>query len=457
MTKIGAQLLAAGVALASGLSVEIVGNDMLALAIGLAWFVGMTNAFNLLDNMDALAAALAIVAALSFAVDAAVVSTGAAPVALALALAATCAAFLPFNLPWRRDRPLAFMGDSGSQTIGFALAALGLASSWSVAGATLATVLVPLFVLGVPIIDTGLVAISRLLEGRPIHRGGRDHTSHRLVYRGLSEGRAVLLLVAVAAALAATSLAYRALDNTALTLVGLFVTFAALVQFVSYLSAVDTGAADAAAARRTPFDLRRLVEVLVDFALVSAAFIAAYMLVVGGEGTEFEEYVFSLALPAVVASRFVAFLVFGIYKRVWRYAGARDAAAIGVAVAVSELGALAPALALDELAPFPCASSSSTPCSARSSSASHASASAPSTRRSPRCATGAAAGACSSSAPAAAAAASSASCASRPRTTSSASSTTTPRCAAAACRARACEPAWTGSPPCCTAPGRTSC
>jgi UDP-GlcNAc:undecaprenyl-phosphate GlcNAc-1-phosphate transferase len=354
LTKIATQLAAAGVALAGGLSVEIVANDVVAVAIGLAWFVGMTNAFNLLDNMDALAAALAFVAALSFAIDAAVVSTGGAPVALALALAAACAAFLPFNLAWRRRRPLAFMGDSGSQTIGFALAALGLASSWSVAGATLATVLVPLFVLGVPIIDTGLVAIGRLREGRPIHQGGRDHTSHRLVYRGLTEGRAVALLVGVAAALAATSLAYRALDQTALTLVGLFVTFAALVQFVSYLSAVDTGSAAAATTgRRTPVDLRRLVEVLVDFALVSAAFIAAYTLVVGAGETEFERHVFSLALPAVVASRFVGFLVFGIYKRVWRYAGARDAAAIGLAVALSEIGALAPALALDELAPFP--------------------------------------------------------------------------------------------------------
>ena len=275
----------------------------------------------------------------------------ATPVAFALALAAACAGFLPFNLPWRRGRALAFMGDSGSQTVGFALAALGLASSWSVAGATLATVLVPLFVLGVPILDTGLVAVSRMLEGRPIHRGGRDHTSHRLVYRGLSEGRAVGLLAVLAGSPGRHEPRLPgARPHDRSPLVGLLVTFAALVQFVSYLSAVDTGHAST---RRIPLDLRRLVEVLVDFALITAAFIAAYAIVVGGTETEFERYVFSLALPAVVASRYVAFIVFGIYRRAWRYAGASDIAALGAAVAVSELGALAPALALDELAPFP--------------------------------------------------------------------------------------------------------
>ena len=110
--------------------------------------------------------------------------------ALALALALACAGFLPFNLR-PRGRARVFMGDSGSQVLGFALAALGLASSWKVAGTTVATLLLPLLVLAVPILDTTLVTIVRLLEGRPIYQGGRDHTSHRLVYHGLSEKRAV--------------------------------------------------------------------------------------------------------------------------------------------------------------------------------------------------------------------------------------------------------------------------
>ena len=85
--------------------------------------------------------------------------------------------------------------------------------------------------LAIPILDTTLVTIVRLLEGRPIYKGGRDHTSHRLVYRGLSEKRAVILLGIVSAALGATSLAYNVLDDTYVTLAGVLLTFAFLLQF----------------------------------------------------------------------------------------------------------------------------------------------------------------------------------------------------------------------------------
>ena len=86
------------------------------------------------------------------------------------------------------------MGDSGSQLIGFTLAALGLASSYTVATSTVATLVLPVLVLAVPILDTTLVTIVRLLDGRPISQGGRDHSSHRLVSLGVSETGAVVLL-----------------------------------------------------------------------------------------------------------------------------------------------------------------------------------------------------------------------------------------------------------------------
>src|SRR2546423_911932 len=101
------------------------------------------------------------------------------------AVGLACAGFLPFNL--RPGKPAAiFMGDSGSQLLGFALAALGLSASWKAAGTTVATLFLPILVLAVPILDTALVTIVRILEGRPIYQGGRDHTSHRLGSPGLS-------------------------------------------------------------------------------------------------------------------------------------------------------------------------------------------------------------------------------------------------------------------------------
>src|SRR5436305_15160064 len=96
------------------------------------------------------------------------------------------------------------MGDSGSQVLGFALGSLGLAASWNVAGSTVATLLLPILILAVPVLDTTLVTIVRLLEGRPISQGGRDHSSHRPVRFGLSEKHAVALLALLAPAVGAT-------------------------------------------------------------------------------------------------------------------------------------------------------------------------------------------------------------------------------------------------------------
>ena len=124
--KIGAQLAAAAVVLSTGLKVQLVSNPVLGVAIALAWLVGMTNAFNLLDNMDGLAATLAAIGAFAFAIDAVTQHPNDLVLVLSLAVGFACLGFLPFNL--RVHGPaLIFMGDSGSQVLGFALAAIGLA------------------------------------------------------------------------------------------------------------------------------------------------------------------------------------------------------------------------------------------------------------------------------------------------------------------------------------------
>ena len=234
IAKLAAQFAAAAVVLASGLTVEIVGNDLLATALGLVWLVGITNAFNLLDNMDGLAASLATVSCAVFAVAALDQDSGELALVVALALGGACLGFLPFNLrPGRSAR--VFMGDSGSQVIGFGLASLALASSWTTAGATLTSLVLPLLVLAVPILDTTLVTVRRTIERRPVTQGGTDHSSHRLVYYGLSEQQAVAALTLLAALLGATALAYNVLANARVTAVGLLISFVVLVQFASFL------------------------------------------------------------------------------------------------------------------------------------------------------------------------------------------------------------------------------
>ncbi len=348
--KLAAQIGAAAIALSSGLTVELVGSDWIAVPLGVVWLVGMTNAFNLLDNMDGLAATLAAIAAGYFALDAVTVHPNDTVLVLALSLALACVGFLRFNLRVRGPAE-AFMGDSGSQVLGFAVACFGLLTSYKVAGSTAATLLLPILILAVPILDTTLVTVVRLLEGRPVHQGGRDHASHRLVYHGLSEKRSVVLLALVAAALGGTSFAYSVLNNTLVTLFGVLVTFALLVQFASLLSDADrdrpTGTSFFALHRR------RFVEVVVDFALICAAFLAAYLLRVEGEGTVTQRFIFTTALPILLVSRYLAFIPFGLYRGVWRYAGARDAAAVVAAVVTSEFVAFGVLAATRDLGDFP--------------------------------------------------------------------------------------------------------
>jgi len=338
--KLAAQVGAGALVLSTGLSVHVVSNDALAALVGVLWLVGITNAFNLLDNMDGLAGTMAVIAATFFAIDSVTIHHERLLLVLSLGLALAALGFLPFN--FRPRLPAAvFMGDSGAQVLGFGLAALALATSWKVAQTTVATLILPLLVLAVPILDTALVTGVRLIEGRPVYRGGRDHASHRLVRSGLSEKRTVVLLAAIAAALGATALGYSGLGNERLTLVGVLISFALLVQLAGFLADLEH---DSAPATPRPVPLRiillnprRLAEVLIDFALITAALSAAYLLVIQGSGTANQKHVFLLSLPVILAARYACFIPLGLYAGVWRYAGAREAGAVVLGVTLSEV------------------------------------------------------------------------------------------------------------------------
>ena len=111
---------------------------------------------------------------------------------LALSLGLACVGFLPFNLRPGRHARRVHGRLRAARCSGSCSRSLGLAASWTVAGTTVATILLPLLVLAIPILDTTLVTVARLVERRPVTQGGTDHTSHRLVYYGLSERKAVL-------------------------------------------------------------------------------------------------------------------------------------------------------------------------------------------------------------------------------------------------------------------------
>jgi UDP-GlcNAc:undecaprenyl-phosphate GlcNAc-1-phosphate transferase len=162
-------------------------HDLLDVGLSLLWIVGLTNSFNLLDNMDGLSAGIAGIAAFFFFILAAKAGQGALALTMAI-LAGSCAGFLIYNF----SPASIFMGDMGSMFLGSTLAMTGvlvqirslntwvLADSFPIQNYQVFTGIVPLLILGLPIFDTTLVTILRILNGRRISQGGKDHASHRL-------------------------------------------------------------------------------------------------------------------------------------------------------------------------------------------------------------------------------------------------------------------------------------
>jgi UDP-GlcNAc:undecaprenyl-phosphate GlcNAc-1-phosphate transferase len=199
--KVVTQLLATAMLMLSGVQVQLPVPGWANLLLTALWVVGITNAFNLLDNMDGLAGGVGVVAASYFLLMAAM--NGQRLVgALAAALLGACLGFLLFNFNPARI----FMGDSGSLFLGFMMAAVGIKLRF-VANTNWVTWMVPILVLGVPILDTTLVTVSRLRRGRnPLTTPGRDHLSHRLVRLGLTRREAVLSLYLLGSLLGGLSL-----------------------------------------------------------------------------------------------------------------------------------------------------------------------------------------------------------------------------------------------------------
>lgn len=161
------------------------------LFVTVLWVVGITNAMNFLDNMDGITAGVAAIAAGYFAVLAGL--TGLFLLAaLAAALAGCSLGFLWYNRPPARI----FMGDAGSLFLGFLLAAIGLEVHFS--SLRRMTFFVPIAILGVPIFDTVMISVSRVLRGQGPHQAGLDHTSHRVMRMGMKR-RAVVGLHHLAA------------------------------------------------------------------------------------------------------------------------------------------------------------------------------------------------------------------------------------------------------------------
>ena len=313
----------------------------------LVWIVGMTNAFNLLDNMDGLAGGVAIVAGAALLVGL-LPPEGSQAMHharyLALLLGAT-AGFLVYNV-----HPASiFMGDSGSLLLGVSFAALTLsrADEARTVSNPLSIVVAPVLVMLIPIFDTALVTVSRILSGRRPSEGGRDHSSHRLVAVGLSERTAVgvlWLLAAIGGALGVGADSFNL--SWSAPLVGLFLV--AMAIFALYLSRIrvyeedQAGAIDRSVLTPLSADFmykRQVAEVLLDLAIVTIAYYTAYRLRFEGPDFGANFLLFYRSLPLVLGVQMLSLFAAGVYRGVWRYFGLMDVVALGKGVLTGVVGA----------------------------------------------------------------------------------------------------------------------
>lgn len=355
--KLAGQLVIVSILLFFDFHLEWTQFKTLNLVLTIVWVVGITNAFNLLDNMDGLSAGIAFIAAAFLFIFQYLnpASNHASDPGL-LILCAYSGALLGF-LVYNFNPASIFMGDAGSLFIGFVLACLTMTARPATTGGEsrflhlLSVIVIPVLIVFVPILDTGFVSIMRKLFSRPISQGGKDHSSHRLVAIGFSERKAVLVLYGFSVVSGILALAVNRLHAGACVVI-VILYFLFVLFFWIYLGKVKVYSEksirfDHTSGRITPLLIdityrRRILEVLLDLILVTVAYYSAYLLRFEGQlGPNFDFFLKSL--PIVIASQILFFFLFGVYRGVWQDTSITDLMTYGKAITA---GAITPMLLL---------------------------------------------------------------------------------------------------------------
>ncbi|PWT93008.1 MAG: hypothetical protein C5B55_05285 [Blastocatellia bacterium] len=343
--KLIGQIMGSAFVVYYGLALPWTGSVLVNMALAIFWLIGITNAINLLDNMDGLASGIAIIAAgflaLSF------VSTGQFTEALVmLTFAAALLGFLVYN-----SNPASiFMGDCGSMFVGFFLASFALVNvSGGRSRSFLPVIAVPILILFIPIFDTTFVTILRKLSGRAASQGGRDHTSHRLVALGMSERHAVWMLYGFAAlsGVLAVTIQRVKLDVSLAAIAGFTILLTLVGVYLAGVKVYDETDEEAAFKEKPLYAFlvdvsykRRIFEVLLDVILVILAYWSAYAIKFGPFSNSPAWQLFIRTLPVLVFVKMSTFLAMGVYRGLWRYTSIDDLIVFTKAVILSSIASL---------------------------------------------------------------------------------------------------------------------
>ena len=332
-SKLVGQIVCASLTVISGFTINIV-PSVLAIPLTILWIVGITNSFNLLDNMDGLSSGVAAIASLTvFACALALKNYEMAMFALILSGAAL--GFLPYNFYPAKI----FMGDCGAMFLGFTLASIAVMGTWKEASHLFLVLLIPVLALAVPIFDTIFVTVTRTIDGRSVAKGGKDHTSHRMVFLGWHERKAVtvLYLISFLFGLAAyVSLYVKAyVSITIVTL--LFMVVFSLGVFLNKMTRREEETAVLASPRNVAYyknqselidaliNYKRVIfEVVCDLCLICIAYFSSYIIRYDGIIDHWNFGLIAKSLPIMIVIDLLAFSVTGVYGNIWRYIGLNE-------------------------------------------------------------------------------------------------------------------------------------
>ncbi len=327
--KLIGQIIGVAIIIGCGLVLPWTNSDIINVAITAFWLVGITNAINLLDNMDGLSAGIAAIAALSLAIGFGASGQFSELLFLSVFIGALIG-FLVFNF----NPASIFMGDCGSMFVGFLLASSVLLTDVGGRSRGIVSILaVPALILFVPIFDTTFVTVLRKIWGRKASQGGRDHTSHRLVALGLSERNAVLLLYGLALFAGLISVLVRELQPAqSIAIITLFTIVLTLIGvYLSKVKVYEEQQEELALQNQAAFAFllnlshkRRIFEVVLDAALIALAYYGSYVLIFGNFEASENWTLFVKSLPILIVLKLSAFLVVGVYRGIWRYTSIRD-------------------------------------------------------------------------------------------------------------------------------------
>ena len=205
IVKLAGQVLAAIVVVSFGIRIDDIvpsfitseaGKEIFSVILTIGWIVGVTNAINLIDGLDGLSSGISVISSISLLIIFLLNGSPLVSILLITALAGALVGFLPFNFAPAKT----FIGDTGSNFLGFSLSIisiLGVAKTY-----TIAVIVLPLIVLGLPIFDTLWAIIRRIIKGKSIKaifKADKGHMHHRLVRKGFSQKQAVLILYGISA------------------------------------------------------------------------------------------------------------------------------------------------------------------------------------------------------------------------------------------------------------------